>query len=384
MAIDFLDEQAFETLINHDDERCISIYLPMVRKGANVQGNALKLKNALKQVAEALGENGLKQPEIDALLERPRDLVDDALYWQHQQEGLALFVAPNFFEVYRLPLHFEALTVVSHRFHIKPLLPLMHDDGPFYVLALSQNDVRLFRGTRNWIEEVEAQQLPGDLAEALAYDDPEEQVQVHTTTSGSAGGPEVVHHGHSPADEKQARLRRFVRHVADALADVVRSEPAPLVLAAVDYLHPIFQETFRNPQLLDSGIEGNPEYLSAETLREQAWKIVAPHVVQSRKKAQERFESLVHGDQAGDDLHRVVTGASRGRVDTLFVAVDEHAWGTYDLEADALTVCDERHQGREDLMDFAAVRTLANGGTVYALQADDVPGQTGIAAIFRF
>lgn len=384
MAIDFLDKQDFETLISHDDPRCISIYLPMARKGVDVQGNALKLKNALKEVAETLGEEGLKQPEIDALLEMPRDLVDDALYWQHQQEGLALFIASDFFEAYRLPLHFEPLTVVSHRFHIKPLLPLMHDDGPFYVLALSQNNVRLFKGTRNWIEEVTAERLPGDLAEALAYDDPEEQVQVHTTTSGSAGGPAVVHHGHSPVDEKQARLRRFIKRVADGVKDVVRSDPAPLVVAAVDYLHPIFQDAFGNAQLLEKGIEGNPENLSAETLREQAWKIVAPHILQPRKDAQERFESLAHGNQAGDDLHHVVTRALRGRVDTLFVAVNDHAWGTYDPQEDDMTVCGERDQGNEDLMDFAAVQTLANGGTVYALDVDDVPGQTGMAAIFRF
>lgn len=384
MAIDFLDEEAFETLINHTEDACISIYLPMVRKGADVQGNALKLKNALKDVVEMLSRRGWKQPQINRLLEEPRRLVDDALYWQHQQEGLALFVAPDFFASYRLPLEFEPLTVIAQRFHIKPLLPLMHDDGAFYVLALSQNRVRLFKGTRNWIEEVEPEQFPADLAEALAFDDPEEQVQHHTTTSGSAGGPEVVHHGHSPTDEKQARLRRFVKDVSDGVADVVRQDPAPLVLAAVDFLHPIFKDAFRNPQLLDRGIEGNPENLSAETLRESAWEIVAPQILQGRKEAQARFESLAHSEQASDDVRRVVSGALQGRVDTLFVAVNEHVWGKYDRQADDLTIEEERDQDSEDLMDFAAVQTLANGGAVYALDASDVPSHTGLAAIFRF
>jgi len=38
--------------------------------------------------------------------------------------------------------------VVSDRFHLKPLLPLLTGDGRFYILALSQNQVRLLQGTR--------------------------------------------------------------------------------------------------------------------------------------------------------------------------------------------------------------------------------------------
>lgn len=384
MAIDFINEQEFETLVNHNADVCISIYLEMARRGADVQGNALKLKNGLKDVAETLDERGWNQPKIDRLLEQPRKLVSDSHYWQHQQEGLALFLAPDYFGAYRLPLHFEPLTVVSSRFHIKPILPLMHDDGPFYVLALSQNKVSLLQGTRNVIEEVEAEQLAASLDEALAYDDPEEQLQHHTTTSGSSGGPEVVHHGHSPGDEKRARLRRFIKHVADSTAELLRGETTPLVLAAVDYLHPMFRDAFPEPHLLDKGIEGNPENLSGDTLRERAWEIVAPHVAKPREEARARFDSLAHGDQATDDLETVVTAAFQGRVDTLFVSVNDHVWGDFDLQTGEIAVYETAQQQGEDLLDFAAVQTLANGGTVYALDRDSVPGNTGVAAIFRF
>lgn len=38
----------------------------------------------------------------------------------------------------------------------------------------------------------------------------------------------------------------------------------------------------------------------------------------------------------------------------------------------------------EDLLDFAAVYTLLNGGTVYALAPEDLPTSAPAAAIFRF
>lgn len=384
MAIDFLSERAFETLVNFRNDVCISIYLQMARKGADVQGNNLKLKNSLKDVANTLEERGWRQPEIDVLLSQARRLVEDSMYWQHQQEGLAMFIAPDFFEVYRLPLQFEALTLVSSRFHVKPLIPLMHDDGQFYVLALSQNKVRLFQATRNVIEELEAEQLPESKEEALAYDDPEERLQHHTTTSGSVGGPQVVHHGHSPVDEKRSRLRRFVKQVADGVMDVMGDSTAPLVVAAVDYLRPMFREAFGGSALLEDGIEGNPDNMSETSLREQAWEIVKPQIDKPRKAAQARFESLAHGAQAMDELQDVVPAAFQGRIDTLFVAAHDHVWGRYDPETNTVTVQEMVEAKGEDLLDFAAVQTLANGGTVYALDRDEVPGKAGVAAILRF
>ena len=46
-------------------------------------------------------------------------------------------------------LHFDELMVVAPGFHVMPLLALLTGDGLFYVLALSQNQVRLLAGTRS-------------------------------------------------------------------------------------------------------------------------------------------------------------------------------------------------------------------------------------------
>jgi hypothetical protein len=43
----------------------------------------------------------------------------------------------------------ELVVVVSDRFHLKPLLPLLTGDGKFYLLTLSQEDeVKFFEGSR--------------------------------------------------------------------------------------------------------------------------------------------------------------------------------------------------------------------------------------------
>jgi hypothetical protein len=58
-----------------------------------------------------------------------------------------MFSAPDVFRHYRLPFPFQEFVVVTERFHVKPLLPLLSGDGQFYLLALSQNGVRVLQGT---------------------------------------------------------------------------------------------------------------------------------------------------------------------------------------------------------------------------------------------
>ena len=44
-------------------------------------------------------------------------------------------------------MSFDELVVVSDNFHVKPLMPLLTGDNLFYVLALSQKEVRLIECT---------------------------------------------------------------------------------------------------------------------------------------------------------------------------------------------------------------------------------------------
>jgi hypothetical protein len=71
-------------------------------------------------------------------------------------------------------------------------------------------------------------------------------------------------------------------------------------------------------------------------------------------------------------------------VEFLFVAVGLQRWGTFDQATNGVRVHEEAEPGDEDLMDLAAVHTFLNGGKVYAVKPDHVPGDAPLAAVFRF
>jgi hypothetical protein len=170
------------------------------------------------------------------------------------------------------------------------------------------------------------------------------------------------------------------------LRDLLRDEQAPLVLAGVDYLFPTYREANTYPYLVDEGIEGNPEELRAEELHEQAWAIVQPLFLGAQRETAARYRKLAGdgSEQASNKLKEVVPAAYHGRVETLFVAVGLQQWGTFDPATNAVHLHREVKPGNEDLLDFAAVHTLLNRGTVYAVELKKVPDEAPLAAVFRY
>ena len=381
--MDLLPREELEKLIEGCGGPCVSIFLPTHRAGTETQQDPIRLKNLLEEAREDLLAKELRSTEADRILEPARELLADEVFWRYQSDGLAVFLSWDDFRYYRLPLHFEELTVVASRYHVKPVLPLLTGDGQFYVLALSQNEVRLLRATRHSVSEVELRDVPESLADVLKHDDPEKQLQFHTGTSGSRGGRAAIFHGHESVDTKDYILRYF-RQVDQGVREVLKGSRALLVLAGVEYLLPIYREVSTYPHLVEEGVTGNPEGLSEEEVHRQAWAIVRPHFLEARREAVARYEQLAGTGRTSNELREIVPAAYYGRVDVLFAAAGSRQWGVFDPGTGEAELHEEAEFGDGDLLDFAAVQTLLNKGTVYVLDPEDVPGGAVTASVFRY
>lgn len=382
MQIFIKDE--LNTLVAPRPGPCVSLYLPTHRIPMEIQQDRLRLKNLLRQAEEVLTERGLRAPEAKALLEPAEKLLLDTLFWKGQQDGLAVFLAPGFDRHYPLPVDLPELAIVGERFHLKPLLALL-SGGEFYILALSQNRVRFFQASPFSVSEVEVEGMPLCLDEALKYDDPEKQLQFHTGAQKVTGGRAAMFHGHGVgADDAKSNLLRFFQQVDRGLHAVLREEQAPLVVAGVDFLLPIYREANSYANLLTAGIIGNPEGLTPAELHQNALEVVAPHFQQARQAAEARYRQLAGTGKASHDLREILPAAYHGRVDTLFVALGYEEWGAFEPDHGGLRFAPQNGPGAEDMLDFAALHTLLQGGRVFAVAAREMPDGPPLAAVFRY
>jgi hypothetical protein len=366
---------------------CVSIYMPTHRLSTENQQDRTRLKNLIRQAQESLLAYGLRPAEAESLLEPAANLLTANPFWKDKRDGLALFISPTGFRQYQLPAAFEPLVVVAHRFHLKPLLAFL-GGNEFFVLALSQNAVRLFEGSRFGLSALDdLEGVPKSLADALKYDELEKQLQFHTGTGVGTGkgGRAAMFHGQGVGtDDAKDRILRYFRQIDQGLRDFLREEQAPLVLAGVEFLLPIYKEANAYQHLLNGGITGNPEGVSPEELHRQAWALVEPYFKREQEQAAARYRQLAGTGKTSQDPREIVPAAYHGRVEFLFVAVGRQQWGDYDPGTNQVHLHPEAQAGSFDILDLAATQTLLHGGAVYAVEPGEIPEEALLAAVFRY
>lgn len=381
-----ISREEIQDLVQVSSRPCVSIYMPTVRAGTQTQQNPIRLKNLLRRVSDRLVETGRREADVAQLLTPLREITDDLAFWQRQSEGLAVFFAPGFLRTFKLPTWVDELALVENRFHLKPLFSLLSGDGQFYILALSLKHIRLIAASRHNTRELEIQDVPKSFEEAMGRLT-RQYSQFQAGTSSKTVSRMPLFHGHGTGeDDLKAEIVEFFNRADKALLKHMDRD-CPVVLAGVEYLLPRYKETTEHPKVLDEGLTGNAEGLSAEELRDAAWEIVEPVFLEDRRRAAERYGDLLGAGRSSSRYEEILPAAHDGRVDTLFVARGVRLWGTYDPKSREIRLQEDQTgqlDGGEDLLDFAAVQTFLNGGQVYAVPQQEVPDGHAMAAVFRY
>jgi hypothetical protein len=321
------------------------------------------------------------------MLEPIRDLAADPEFWEQRSEGLAIFVSNDTFRHYRVPLRLHELVVVNARFQVKPLLSLLDAGEQYLLLTLSQNRVRLWQGNRFALREVEVGGLPENKRQALNYDGADRGSQVHSAMQGRAakGKQGAVFHGQGGSpDAAKDDLEQYFRVVDASLRPVLRANRAPLLLAGVDYLLPIYRKVNRYAHLAGEELAGNCDHLTAHQLHDKAWPLIEPRFDAKREEDAARFRALAGTGKTSDDIRVVAPAALQGKVDVLFFDRRDQVWGAFDEARSSVELREEPQPGDDDLLDFAAVRTALSRGSVYAVERRRIPADGPVAAIFRY
>jgi hypothetical protein len=130
----------------------------------------------------------------------------------------------------------------------------------------------------------------------------------------------------------------------------------------------------------------NPEAVDEAELHGLAWEAVRPHFAGRRQEALDQINALIGSGSSKATLkpEEIVKSARYGRVDTLFVAAGEHLWGRFDEAHDQVVAHGSAAGDDEDLIDYAAAKTLLQGGRVELLPKGELPRNGLMAAILRY
>ncbi|MBI4671000.1 MAG: hypothetical protein HY741_04955 [Chloroflexi bacterium] len=374
------------TLAKHQDRWAVSLYMALHPKNGERRQSAIQLRQLLKEAEQRLSANGAPGSVQRALLDPAHALVEEMPFWESIGDGLALFSAPELFRSYQCPAHFSDRVVVARHLYVKPLLPWLSEMGTFYVLTLSENHVALLRGTRAGLSQVPMVEVPQSLKQALESEQVEKQHQVRTIAPvvGTAGRMALYYGQGQGTDDEKQRLVRFFAMVNRGVEKALRPEHAPLVVAGVDYLIPLYRQVNDYPGLCEEFIPGNPDARRMDELYARAWEIVQSYFKAPLAQALVQYQKLAGTRRTCHTLSQVLPAAFQARIEILFLQDGGAKWGYFHPETGALSEYDQSAGNDEELLNLAALETLRGEGDVYLLRADDMPAAALAAAILRY
>lgn len=381
-----LDQKKFESLANFRNEICVSIFIPTQRAGKEVlEGkNKTHLKSQLDEIKRDLNRKGVSKEKISKITNPIQEIVEDRDFWRHQADGLAIFSSEDFIEKFTLPIAFPPLIHISSEFYIKPIIPLLNNDGRFYLLSITPYDVKFYEASKYSIDEIKVDDLtPERMEDRIGYDY-EESGRKDKSQSNLAWGATV--HGYNAQNrDYKNEVQRFFRAVDKGLEPILHDKNIPLVVACQDYLFPLYQEATRYKNLFEKPVPGNPSDFDMQNLHEKACILLEPYFEKNKNEKLEKYRELDQTQFTSTSIDEIILAAIDGKIDTLFMNNKDDIWGSIDEKEMKVTVEDEHNDTNTSLMNLAAKKVLENSGNVYFLNSATTPSkESKMSALFRY
>lgn len=381
--MDFVLKDEIRELMQIRDDYSVSVYLPTHRAGRETEQDPIRLDNLLRGAEKELEARGMRSADARNLLGPAFNLMKEGFFNRRLADGLSILISKNLFKAFRLPIHFDERVSVGRQFYLRPLAPMLHCCKRFLILAVSRKSVRLLECTEFGVNEIELKNVPQSMREALGYDQESAPLFRMAAQASSSGAVSMIHGHGGGAESEKEYLWHYFQILKHSLHPYLREENIPLVFAGVDYLYPMFKlvDAYKNTVGI---IEGNPDGLDSQELLRRGLPAVSPYFRREQEQAIERYENHLGGTLASESIEQILPSAVAGRIDTLFEDIGVQKWGKYDPVSGQVEVHVGQQSGDEELLDVAFAQTYLNGGNIYALDSAQMPGDSGIAAIFRY
>jgi hypothetical protein len=371
-------------LVSAQSGYCVSIFMPTHPTGLEGQQDAVRLKNLVTAAEKQLINRGIRPVEGRELLKPILELPHDLATWGRRKHGLAIFRSENVFACYWLPVPLNEAVVVDPRFHVKRLLPAITQTPPYYVLAISRNEVRLLRGTQHGFERLALPGLSASMETALNLQGADRGEQVHSAMHGDLGKESGVFHGQGGhRDTIKEEVVEYFRIVDKALWPELQKRAWPLILAGVGYELAMFRRVSRYVHIADAMLLGNFDHVLDEELFAQARAPAEEFHDKERLAAIANYKLLSDTDLASDNIEEIIRAAHQGRIDVMFVDPRAEVLGHYHAEDSSIEIAPES-RGAIDLIELAIAQTILHKGALYTVKCDHLLASSPLRAVFRY
>jgi len=351
-------------------DACVSINLTTTPHTQDVKASRIAFGNHAKAALAQLDSTGFDKRRRALLEAELTALGEDDAFWQLQAHSLVVLATPDSVRTFRLATAIADAVEVSDRFHLKPLLRAVAFPQHAFVLALSENAVRLVEVFADLpAVAVRVPDLPQSAADAVG------RASVNNLTQGTRL---------ANAQGQTVLLRQYARQVDASLRPILAGRETPLILAATDPLGPIFRAVNSYPGLAAEGIATSPDRFSEHELAQSARAILDRVYEKAVETAKGLYQTRLGQRRATTDLDEAARAATNGAVEMLLVDIDRTFPGSVGETDGTVTLASAAGPTSYDVIDEIAGRAILAGARFLGVRRTDIPGGAPLAATLRY
>lgn len=346
-------------------DNCVTIIMNTHRTAPDSQKDSIQLKNLIKEAIEKLNSINDKKL-VEKVTEHLNNLVCD-IDFDNNLDAIALFVnaEERIEETVQLPLSVVDRVIVDDTFATRDLLRAENQVSDYYILALSQQKVRLLHASNDQI--VSEYKSPFPIKNTEFY-----------TTSG-------IENSNAPLQTNL--LAEFFNRVDKEVNKIRKENDFPVLIATEEgNFYEYLKIADEKDSIYELFLNGNRLEEKDHELAKNSWPIVQENLIKDMKKHKNTINEAVGHGKFLSDASEIWRNLEEGRVKTLFV--EENLFQSAVVENGGIRFVEKSEETSKnivaDIYDDMIEKNMEQGGTTVFLPTGELEEYQGFAATLRY
>lgn len=308
-------EQLIKGLLQHQSDICLTLVVPMHRVHERTV-DALIMKKALIQAKETLINKYGNTEAVTGILNKLAQKVH-AVDFTQAKDGLGIYISNDKAEVIEFPFPVIYKVKIGEVFDRMDLLYYLQQSATYYVLSLRDDEIRLYKGSGETLEEVINNDFPVVYEEEYEYSKP--------AIANSYGSGMVKNFERDKTEIKQVRWLNFFQSADEKLKKYL-SPYTPLIVTGGKKQISNFMDISWNSRNMIAKVEGY--YFADKALSEQCEGKILEYNAKKSHEALMNLNELEGRDLLAGGIENVWEEAQNGNAYKLYIEKD-YASHTY-------------------------------------------------------
>lgn len=371
-----LTSDNISALRNEKGNICISVIVPTHRFSPERKSDKTEVVKALVNAKQLL-QNKYPEADIKVLLERMDELLE-TIDFTRNMEGLGLYISHAVKLSVQFPFPVQEKVMVNDNFELRDLIYMDNYADTYYILLLTEQVGRLFKGSWNTLFEIKDNHFPMAHKDDYVYAKP-------VRSSSYAGHAHVKNFEKDKSELETIRLRDFFRKL-DKILDNYLVNGIPLIVLGVEKELSLFTGVSKHVEKIVGKIAGSYNYENEKVLADITWPVMRLHLENKRKTMVKEFEEKIGEGLGLSGIQEVWAAAREGKAFNLLVEKDYRQPGFLAENEYHLYIHPTKKANRvlADAVDDIIETVLEKSGHVYFVDNGILKDHQRIALITRY